>query len=115
MAIHQVGAIRSNGTTTMAAIENMERDSAAANDDFHTQAALLNKINGASVLELRISETTNQFLMHMLEQMLVQNKRTRDAEAQLMDAQLFQWRYGRAYGRDLFSRTAATLDTWRQP
>ena len=81
----------------------------------HTQAALLNKINGASVLELRISETTNQFLMHMLEQLLVQNKRTRDAEAQLMDAHLFQWRYGTPYGRDLFSRTASSLDTWRQP
>jgi hypothetical protein len=72
-------------------------------------------INGASVLELRISETTNQFLMHMLEQLLVQNKRTRDAEAQLMDAHLFQWRYGTPYGRDLFSRTASSLDTWRQP
>jgi hypothetical protein len=52
--------------------------------------ALLNKINGANVLG-------------------------RDAEAQMMDAHLFQWRYGTAYGRDLFSRTAANLDAWRQP
>ena len=87
----------------------------ATSDEFHTQAALLNKINGASLLELRIGETTNQFLMHMLEQLLVQNKRTRDAEAQLMDAHIFQWRYGTPFGRDLFSRTAASLDTWRQP
>jgi hypothetical protein len=54
-------------------------------------SSAFNKINGASVLELRISETTNQFLMHKLEQLLVQTKRTRDAEAQLMDAHLFQW------------------------
>jgi hypothetical protein len=51
----------------------------------------------------------------MLEQLLVQNKRSRDAEAQIMDAHLFQWRYGASYGRDLFSRTAAALDSWRQP
>src|SRR4051812_47470791 len=67
MAIHQVGSIRSNGKNTIAAIENMENDSSAAEDSFHSQAALLNKINGATVLELRISETTNQFLMHLLE------------------------------------------------
>ena len=44
-------------------------------DSFNSQAALLNKINAATVLDLRINETTNQFLMHMLEQLLVQNKR----------------------------------------
>jgi len=53
---------------------------------------LLNKIDAASVLELRIGEMTNQFLMHSLEQLLLQNKRARDAEAELMDAQVFQWR-----------------------
>ena len=41
--------------------------------------------------------------------------RTRDAEAQMMNARLFQWRYGAEYGRVLFSRTAAGLDVWRQP
>jgi hypothetical protein len=53
--------------------------------------------------------------MHILEQLIVQNKRTRDAETQMMNAHLFQWRYGTAYGRDLFSRTASALDSWRQP
>lgn len=115
MAIHQVGAIRSNGRPTLTAIENMENDALAAGNAFHTQTALLNKINGANVLGLRINETANQFQMHILEQLLVQNKRSRDAEAQVMDAHLFQWRYGTTYGRDLFSRTAAGLDQWRQP
>ena len=81
----------------------------------HTQVALLDKINGATMLALRLNETASQLQMHILEQLLVQNKRTRDAEAEVMDAHLFQWRYGAAYGRDLFSRTAAALDSWRQP
>jgi hypothetical protein len=115
MAIHQIGAIRSNGKNTLLAAENMENDAAALGDSFNTQAALLNKINAASVLELRINETTNQFLMHALEQLLVHNKRARDAEAQLMDARLFQVRYGIPYGRELFDHTRSTLDDWRQP
>jgi hypothetical protein len=113
--INQLGRIRDNGSLMMAAIANMENDAVAAPDEFHTQTALLNKINGANVLGLRINETASQFQMHILEQLVVQNKRSRDAEAQLMDAHLFQWRYGSTYGRDLFSRTAAGLDGWRQP
>jgi hypothetical protein len=99
----------------MTAIANMENDAVAAPDEFHTQTALLNKINGANVLALRINESASQFQLHILEQLLVQNKRSRDAEAKIMDAHLFQWRYGTAYGRDLFSRTASNLDRWRQP
>jgi hypothetical protein len=113
--IDQLGRIRSNGTAMMAAILNMENDAVASADEFHTQTALLNKINGANVLALRINETTSQFQLHILEQLLVQNKRSRDAEGQMMNAHLFQWRYGTAYGRDLFSRTAANLESWRQP
>jgi hypothetical protein len=113
--IDQLGRIRSNGTLMMSAIANMENDALAASDDFHTQTALLNKINGATVLALRINESAAQLQMHILEQLVVQNKRSRDAEAHAMNAHLFQWRYGDAYGRDLFSRTAGALDGWRQP
>ncbi len=113
--IDQLGRLRDNGTLMMTAIANMESDAAAGADQFHTHTALLNKINGAGVLGLRINETASQLQLHILEQLLVQNKRSRDAETQAMDAHLFQWRYGAAYGRDLFSRTANNLDQWRQP
>ena len=52
---------------------------------------------------------------HVVEQLLVTNKRQRDTEAKQMDAQLYQWQYGPAYGQDLFRQTAQGLDTWRQP
>lgn len=115
MGIHQIGALRFNGRSVLTAIQNMDEDAANPLDAFHSQAALLNKINAANVLNLRVNEGTSQFLMHILEQLLVQNKRSRDAEAQAMDAHLFQWRFGAGYGRDLYSRTAESLDTWRQP
>jgi hypothetical protein len=114
-AIDQTGRVRDNGGAVLAAVLNMENDATSFSDDLHTQIAVLNKINGANVLGLRIGEMGNQLQMHVLEQVLVQNKRTRDTEAQLMNARLFQWRYGPAYGRDLFSRSAANLETWRQP
>jgi hypothetical protein len=115
MGIHQAGAIRFNGRSVLRAIEAMEDDAFASSDDYHTQTALLNKINGAAVLGLRINETTSQFMMHTLEQLLVENKRKRDAEAKLMNATIHQWRYGDAYGEDMFRDTAMKLDSWRQP
>lgn len=114
-AINQVGVTRTNGPFALSTIQNMEDDAVASPDEYHTQVALLNKINGATVLALRLNETASELQLHILEQLLVQNKRNRDAEAQMMDAHLFQWRYGAAYGRDLFSRTAAALDSWRLP
>jgi len=114
-AIDQVGSTRVNGRLALATIQNMEDDEVSTADTYHTQTALLNKINGATVLNLRLNETASQLELHILEQLLVQNKRSRDAEAEIMNAHLFQWQYGPAYGRDLFSRTAASLDSWRQP
>ena len=113
--VDQIGRIRANGGTVLTAIANMENDALAFSEDHHTQIAVLNKINGANVLALRLGEASNQLQMHMLEELLVQNKRTRDAEAQAMNARLFQWRYGVEYGRALFTRTAIGLDQWRQP
>ena len=115
MGIHQAGAIRFNGRSVLRTIEAMEQDLVAGSDEFHTQAALLNKINGAAVLGLRIAENSSQFPMHTLEQLLVENKRKRDAEAQVMNAHLHQWRYARTYADGLFSGTTSGLDGWRQP
>lgn len=114
-AIDQTGRIRDNGGAVLSAVLDMENDATSLSEDLHTQIAVLNKINGANVLGLRIGEMGNQLQMHTLEQLLVQNKRARDAEAALMNARLFQWRFGTTYGRELFSRTATGLDGWRQP
>ena len=54
-------------------------------------------------------------MLHTLEQLLIDNKRQRGAEAKLMNAHIHQWRYGQEYGNDLFRQTAQRLDQWRQP
>ncbi|MEQ1574671.1 MAG: hypothetical protein ABL993_10540, partial [Vicinamibacterales bacterium] len=107
--------LRTQGARVVDTIQHMEDDAVSGDPRLHTQAALLNKLNTASVLGLRIAEQTSQTLVGVAEQLLVTNKRQRDAEAKLMNAQLYQWQFGPEYSRDLVSRTAVALDTWRQP
>jgi len=113
LAVDQTGSARADGPLTLQAIRNVEHDAVNPDDDFHTQTALLEKMDSALAIELRLSEQTNQFQLSALEQSVVDNKRKRDAEATLMNATIRQWRYGKAYGDDLFSRTAANIDNWR--
>jgi hypothetical protein len=114
LAIDQMGAMRVEGPYNEQVAKDMEKDAVSLNDDFHTQIAVLNKINGATVLGLRMQDHINKSLMSTLEQLLVANRRQRDAEAMLMNATIYQWRFGQGYGDDLFRNTAAALDSWSQ-
>jgi hypothetical protein len=113
LAVDQTGSARADGPLTLQAIRNVEHDAVNPDDAFHTQIALLEKIDSAVAIELRLSEQTNQFQLSALEQSILDNKRKRDAEATLMNATIRQWRYGKAYGDGLFSHTAANIDTWQ--
>jgi hypothetical protein len=111
--VDQSGTVRANGQDVLNVITAMQADAVSPSDTFQTQTALLNKINSASVFGLRLSEQTNQFLADAIEQLLVDNTRKRETEATVMNATIAQWRYGQAYGADLFRNTAADLDGWR--
>ena len=113
LAVDQTGLARSEGPLMLQNIRNVEHDIDNPGDDFHSQTALLEKINAAAAMQLRVGEQSNQFLLSALEQQIIESKRKRDAEARLMNATIYQWRYGQAYGADLFSNTASDLDTWR--
>src|SRR5256885_1279843 len=112
-AVDQSGGTRLDGPLTLQAIRNVEHDAVNPGDDFHTQTALLEKIDSALAIALRLNEQTNQFQLSALEQAVVENKRKRDAEATLMNATIRQWRYGKFYGDDLYRHTAEDIDSWR--
>jgi hypothetical protein len=114
-AVHQAGTLRTQGVNVLRTIQALEDDAVSVDARFHSQVALLNKINGTNVLGLRIAEQTSQSVLTVVEQLLVANKRQRDAETKQMNAQLYQWQWGPAYGQDLFRLTAQGLDGWRQP
>jgi hypothetical protein len=113
LAIDQTGTARVDGPFTLQAVRNVEHDIANPGDAFHSQTALLEKINAASAIGLRLEEQTNQFQLTTLEQLIVDNTRKRDTEARLMNATVYQWRFGSAYGQDLFRNTASDINTWR--
>jgi len=113
LAINQTGLGRVQGPLMLQAIQHIADDSATGADDFQSETALLEKMGAAAAIQLRESQQTNQFLLSALEQQLVVSKRSRDAEARLMNATIYQWRYGQPYGADLFRNTATALDTWR--
>jgi hypothetical protein len=113
LAVDQTGSARVDGPFTLQAVRNVEHDIANMGDAYHSQTALLEKINAASAIGLRLEEQTNQFQLTTLEQLIVDNTRRRDTEARLMNATIYQWRFGSAYGQDLFRRTASDVDTWR--
>jgi hypothetical protein len=67
-ALDQVGSTRTNGKVALRTIQNMEDDAVSGSDDFNTQIAVLNKINGANVLGLRLNETSTELQLNILEQ-----------------------------------------------
>ena len=115
LGIQQAGTVRGNGPDVLRAIQAMDEDASAGADAYQSQTAILNKINAASVLGLRIAEQGTQFLAHTVEQLLIENLRKREAEAELMNAHSYQWQYGARYGAEMFDKTAERLDSWRQP
>ncbi|HYN09690.1 MAG TPA: hypothetical protein VES67_20075 [Vicinamibacterales bacterium] len=114
LAVDQLGAMRVEGPHNLQVAKDMEKDAVSNNGDLHTQIAVLNKINTAEVLGLRLQDHMTKALISTLEQLLVANRRQRDAEAVLLNATIYQWRYGQGYGDDLFRNTATDLDGWRQ-
>ena len=114
LAVDQLGAMRVEGPHNLQVAKDMEKDAVSNNGDLHTQIAVLNKINTASVLGLRLQDHMTKALISTLEQLLVSNRRQRDAEAVLLNATIHQWRYGQEYGQGFFRNTASALDGWSQ-
>jgi hypothetical protein len=110
----QNGRLRSSGKREMRAIDALERDVV---DPSHTQSAtaVLDKISGAVLIETRQKQARLQFLTGIVEQLLIDNKRSRDTEAAVMNMQLNRLRDGRAANTALLAGAGDALRTWKQP
>src|SRR5215470_18534854 len=63
------------------AIQNLETDTLSSDPNLNSEVAVLNKINAANLVGLRNGQDTNQLLIALAEEQLVDAKRKRDAEA----------------------------------
>ncbi len=111
---HQTGALRLNGRRELAAIDALESH-VIDPSDAQSMTAVLDKVSGAVLIETRQKQARIQLLAAVAEQLIVENKRSRDAEAAGMNMQIARLRDGRAANSRLLSGAGADLRGWRQP
>jgi hypothetical protein len=110
----QTGLLRYNGRRELAAIEALEGD-ALDPSDTQSATAVLDKISGAALIRARQQQARVQFLAAIVEQLLVDNKRSRDTEAATMNMHLERLRWGQVANASVVAGAAAELRAWRQP
>jgi hypothetical protein len=79
--IDLLGRLRANAPQVAVAIRNLEADTLSSDPNLNSEIAVLNKINAANLVALRNGQDTNQLLVALAEQEVIDAKRKRDAEA----------------------------------
>lgn len=114
-AINDTGSLRFNGRKQeLPAIDALEAQVIDPSDDQST-TAVLDKISGAVLIGARQRQARTQLLAALVEQLLVDSKRDRDADAAAMNMQLVTWRDRRSANEAFVAGTGDALRTWRQP
>jgi len=114
-AINDTGSLRLNGRKQeLPAIDALEAQVIDPSDEQST-TAVLDKISGAVLIGARQRQARSQLLTAFVEELLVDSKRDRDADAAAMNMQLVRWRDGRAANEAFVAGTGDALRTWRQP
>jgi hypothetical protein len=111
---NDTGRLRFNGRRELQAIEALEADVTNGSDEQST-AAVLAKVSAASLVGARQRQARLQLLAGIVEQLLVDTKRARDADAQAMNLQLSTWRGEQAANVAFVSGSGDALRMWRQP
>src|SRR2546425_29999 len=86
---HQTGLLRANGRRELDVIDELARHVTDASPD-HSATAVLDTISGAALVETRQKQARLQLLTAILEQLLIDNKRSRDTEAAALNMRLHQ-------------------------
>lgn len=114
LATHETGQLRFNGRRELAAIEELQRD--ATNDSLdQSTTAVLDRISGAGLIGARQRQARIQILDGFVEQLLMENKRSRDTEAGAMNMQLVAWRDRAVTNEAFVAGSGDALRSWRQP
>lgn len=113
-ATDQTGQLRFNGRREFLAIDALERH-VVDGSDAQSATAVLDKISGATLIDTRQGQARAQFVAALLEQLIVDNKRTRDTETASMNMLLGRLREGRTQDARLLAGAGDDLRTWRQP
>jgi hypothetical protein len=113
-ATNDTGHVRFNGRREQAAIAQLDSDVLDPSNE-QSATAVAEKLCGAAVIAARQRQARAELLVGIVEQLLVDSKRSRDTEASLMNMQLTTWRVGRPANTAFGAGTGDALRTWRQP
>jgi hypothetical protein len=113
--LETLGRIRANSPAVEATIQNLQNDSLSSDLNMNTEIAVLNKINAASVIDLRNTQDTNKLLATLAEERLVEAKRQRDAEAQAFNEHIRFMAQGQQAMAAQAANASAAMLAWRMP
>jgi hypothetical protein len=113
-ATNDDGLLRYNGRHEQEAIEALERQVVDPSNE-ESATAVLEKISGAALIGTRQRQARTQFLTDIVEQLLVDTKRARDADATALNMQLTTWRDAKAANDAFVAGAGDALARWRQP
>jgi hypothetical protein len=113
-ATNDTGRLRYNGRRELAAIDALEAHVTDGSSE-QSATAVLDKISGAELIAGRQRQARGELLVGVLEQLLIEDKTTRDAEVEAINMQLTTWRDGRTANAAFVAGSGEALRSWRQP
>jgi len=113
--IETIGRLRANAPQVATAIDGLETDSLSSDPSMNTEIGVLNKINAANVIAIRGSQDTNQILVTLAEQQIIDAKRNRDAEAQAINDHVRFVAEGKDYLSAQSANASSAMLAWRMP
>ena len=114
-ALTAIGRLRQAETTVETTLKNLESDAYTDASDYHTQIAVLNKINATGVTAARMAKDTNALLVSLLEGQLLDATERREASAQAIAAQAAFLTEARPLLARTTAQTTTALTTFRIP
>jgi hypothetical protein len=113
--LQALGLLRAREASVETALANLEADTFTGNADFNTQVAVLNKINATTVTTARVATDTNNLLVSLLEQQLLDATERREAAVEGINAHIAFETDAPALLAASTSQTTTALTTFRIP
>ena len=114
-ALEALGYLRGHQTSMEATVRNLEDDTYATDAGRNTQIAVLNKINAVGVTEARLAKDTNNVLVSLLEQQLLEATERREAAAEGINAHIAFLNQAPGLLAQSTAQTTAALTSFRIP
>jgi hypothetical protein len=114
-ALQTLGRMRGYAPAVETAIQNLETDSFSSDPAMNTEIAVLNKINAASLVNVRSTQDSNKLLAALAEERVIEAKRTRDAEAEAINIHTRFMADGKSAIDAQAANASAEMRAWRMP